>query len=324
MVYLVISLQVGVGMTHREKIDLMKSTIVFLYEKEGRSKSYISKLLGVERSTLSAAINSWGLVKADIRHLTPSSQKFLNKHRKKILDMLDSNATINEIASSLGIGRKSLLDTYIKRDKELLHHYNLLKSRKADEAANREREAKERSSREYDSPDISGEVWKDILGYPNYQVSNMGRVRGWAKRYKSYYIIKPQENVISGRMYVTLRNEAKTANLSLPRLVAFAFVPGQDADHNTVDHKDGDVKHNWADNLEWVSQSENLFRSYQNGRQKSRAYSKNGKFRKIVLDDTYEFSSIAALSRFLGVSEVQASRYISGESKTDRKIRLVS
>ena len=36
-------------MTQKEKIEMLKETITFLYEKEGRSKSYISRLLCVDR-----------------------------------------------------------------------------------------------------------------------------------------------------------------------------------------------------------------------------------------------------------------------------------
>ena len=33
------------------------------------------------------------------------------------------------------------------------------------------------------------EVWKDIINYPNYQVSNMGNVRRKTK--KGYHLLKP-------------------------------------------------------------------------------------------------------------------------------------
>ena len=301
----------------------MKDTVVYLYEKEGRSKSYIAKILDVERSVVSRAINDWELIKADERHLTPSTQKFLNKNRGVILDMLDSDATITSIASRLSISRKSLLDTYVRHDKELLHHYNASNKRKKEHTERLRQSAMGNSRLVYDIDDIHGEVWSDILGYPGYQVSNMGRVRSWAKRYCRYHLVKPFTNSRNGRVYVTIRNDDKVASLSVPRLVAFAFVTGYDSNHNTVDHIDGDYTNNRSDNLEWVSQGENLRRAYANGRSKCVGYSRRGKFKKIVLDEKYEFSSIAATARFLNVSDTQITRYLSGECKTNHSFKIV-
>ena len=45
-------------MTQREKIFMLKSTIKYLFEKEGRSKSYISRVLEVDRKTLSQIMNN--------------------------------------------------------------------------------------------------------------------------------------------------------------------------------------------------------------------------------------------------------------------------
>ena len=62
-------------MTHLEKIKTLESTIRFLYCKEGRSKSYIARLLEVDRKVLSIYINSLNLVKANVSYMTPSKQK---------------------------------------------------------------------------------------------------------------------------------------------------------------------------------------------------------------------------------------------------------
>ena len=64
-------------MTQKEKIEMLKETITFLYEKEGRSKSYISRLLCVDRKTLVYKINEWSLIKANISYMKPSTLKFL-------------------------------------------------------------------------------------------------------------------------------------------------------------------------------------------------------------------------------------------------------
>ena len=310
-------------MTQKEKINILKDTIVKLYEKEGRSIVYISELLNVDRKSLTTAINEWELIKADKRHLNPSSEKFLNKNRQIIIDMLNSDKTITEIANRLDIGRKSLLDTFIKNDKELLHTYNQYKQRQQLNKDNRIQHLKNESSRNYDFEDLENEVWKDILGYPGYQVSNMGRVKKYAKRYDSYYLLSIIYNSESERAYVTLFSDKNKKTLNLARLVALAFVSGKTEENNTVDHKDNDFKNNKAENLEWVSQGENNARAYERGKAPNIGYTKRGKFTKIVMDEKYEFKTIRAMAKFLNISETQASRYLDGESNTEHVFRLV-
>lgn len=309
-------------MTQQERVKELEGTIRYLHEKEGRSKNYIAKLLDISRKSVSDAIAEWGLIKADERHLKPSTKKFLNKHRQEIINMLDSDTLMTEISSRLGISRKSLYDTYIRNDRELTHHFNLWQERKARRHLNSVEQKKNISSREYDVPDLEGEEWRDILGYPAYQVSNKGRVRRLSKRYDSYYLVKPAQNAVTGRIYVALQCDRKRANLSLARLVAFAFCTGHDSEHNTVDHIDGDVQNNYSDNLDWVSQGENNARAYRLGKKKSVAYTRADGIKKYVLDDRFEFTTIAALARFLGISETQASRYIF-EGKSNHKIECI-
>lgn len=43
-------------MTQKDKIELLKDTIAYLYEKEGRSISYISRVLQLNRKELGIAI----------------------------------------------------------------------------------------------------------------------------------------------------------------------------------------------------------------------------------------------------------------------------
>ncbi len=293
-----------------------------MYEKEGRSKSYISSLLDINRRALVAKINEWELVKGEKKHLSPSTKKFFNKHADEIADMLNSDMFISDIAKKIGVNRTSLLRTYIYGDKKLLHCYNLYKQRQKSKKNDRINGLISRSSRIY-ADDLDGEIWRDILGYENYQVSNYGRIRKLAKAYGKYYLIRSQKNHLSQREYVTLTKNGMHKNLSLPRIVAHTFVDGFSDENNTVDHIDGDVLNNKASNLAWVSQSINNSNAYKNGRNKSIAYSKSGRFKKIIMDKKYEFKTIKALSKFLKVSETQASRYIFGESKTDHTFQFV-
>lgn len=313
-------------MTQNEKIEMLKQTIVQLYEKEGRSKSYIANLLQLDRKTLITKINEWELIKADERHLTPSNEKFLNKNRKTIIDMLDSDFSVAQIAEKINISRHSLLKTFIYNDKELLHHYNMYAKRKEQNIKDRKCKEVEQSSRNYisDGDNLDGEEWKDILGYSKYQVSNMGRVRSYAKTHQRYYLLKPTTNKESGRVYVSLVSDnGTTKNLSLARIVAHAFVDGFSDANNTVEHSDNDVTNNKASNLLWVSQKKNNELAYQKGKAGHAAFTKVKKFKKIVLDDKYEFKTFVSLAKFLNISETQLRRYMDGKTKTDHTFQIV-
>lgn len=131
----------------------------------------------------------------------------------------------------------------------------------------------------------------------------------------------PNKN--SRRPYIALISiEGKRKNLMAARIVAHAFCEGYSEVCNTVDHLDMDVANNNAENLAWVSQAENNRRK--NLVYKGHiSYCKNGKFKEIILNDTYHFKTIRALAKFLQVSETQCHRYISGETKFNGKIKLI-
>lgn len=102
------------------------------------------------------------------------------------------------------------------------------------------------------------EIWKDIPDYPNYQVSDTGQVRN----IKSGRILKP--TLAKGYPRVVLSVNNVCTPKTVHRLVAEAFHGGIQEDLQ-VNHIDGDKTNNNADNLEWVTGSENILHSYQNG-----------------------------------------------------------
>ena len=92
--------------------------------------------------------------------------------------------------------------------------------------------------------------WRKICEFPDYMVSNTGIVAGPKK------ILKPIRHT-TGYFYVNLYKDGKPKAVSLSRLVARAFVPNP-LNKPNVDHIDRDLNNNNADNLRWVTQSENL------------------------------------------------------------------
>lgn len=304
--------------TQKQKIVELKETIRFLYEKEGRSKSYISRLLVVDRKLLTYQIKDWGFIQANTKRLSPSNQKFANKNKQLIKSRLDNNVAESQIARELGVSAEYLSNIISKTD--------VLKKAK-DDYHNRLRKKHEefvikmtsQSKLNYNFEKIDGEVWKEILGYGGYYISNMGRVKAYAKRYDRFYLLSINKNCRNNRLYVKINNKG----LQIARLVGFAFVDGYSEENNTIDHIDGDVTNNKADNLQWKSQKDNNKLAYDRGRSKVVAYQKRGKFKKIILNDKYEFKTIEALSKFLGVSWTQTSRFLDGKCNFDGKLEIV-
>ena len=90
------------------------------------------------------------------------------------------------------------------------------------------------------------EQWKEIEGHPAYMVSNLGRVKG-----KNGKILK--SGYARGYLNVVLDNKTYPVH----RLVAKAFVAGY-AEGLVVNHIDECKHHNFAFNLEWVTQAKNV------------------------------------------------------------------
>lgn len=293
--------------TNKEKIYLLKSTIEFLYCKEGRSKAYIAKLLDVDRSRLTKIINDeWKLEQANIRYMLPSNEKFLNKHRNLIKSRLDKDIQLKDIAKELGVSIDYVTKTIIKQDDVLLKALEDNNNRKKENHNKLVKDAMDKSSYDYNIVDFEDEVWLGILGYDGYMVSNYGRVKSYSKRYKEYHLLTPSTNKNNGRLYVSIKDK----NLQVSRLVGFAFVDGYSEENNTIEHEDNNVANNFYANLKWVSQKENNRLAYEKGRKPAISNTKSKHFKKIVLDNEYEFKTIRAFAKFIGKSETQAHRYI--------------
>lgn len=97
------------------------------------------------------------------------------------------------------------------------------------------------------------EIWKTIEDYPNYMVSNMGRVK--SLRYGKEKIMK-LKNDNDGYALINLYKNKKHITFKVHRLVAEAFL--QNPENKTeIDHINTDRTDNRVENLRWVNRKEN-------------------------------------------------------------------
>lgn len=100
---------------------------------------------------------------------------------------------------------------------------------------------------------MSSEEWKEIDGYPDYEISNQGRVQSWKRG--GPRIMSPGASS-NGYLKVGLYHEGRCVHHAIHRLVAKAFVPGY-ADDLVVCHNDSDRQNNVYTNLRWDTISGN-------------------------------------------------------------------
>ena len=105
-----------------------------------------------------------------------------------------------------------------------------------------------------------GEVWKDIEDFSNYQISNYGRVKSIPRPKTKGGLLK-QRNSNCDYFQVYLIKEGKGHLLYVHRLVAQAFIPNPN-NLLEVNHKDGNKKNNFINNLEWITRKDNVLHRF--------------------------------------------------------------
>lgn len=276
-------------MLAKEKAELLKESIRKLYVDEGRSISYINRLLQIDRHTLSTFIKDNNFIQ--INQEKKKIINFLKQNKENIICKIKNGFTIKQICKEFHIGTifyKKLLNY----DNDLIKT-NIIKEEFEKYIA------------------IDGEIWKPIIGYNDYEVSNFGRIK------HNFKIIKPILNKLHNRYYIGIYKNGKRKNFILSRIVAHSFCNGYSEINNTVNHKDGNTHNNYANNLEWVSQSDNNKHSYSVLKRKINI----GKpINYIILyNNKYKFKTITAFSKFLGLSETQTRRKLNNPSKFNIK-----
>lgn len=162
--------------------------------------------------------------------------------------------------------------------------------------------------------DLEGEEWKYIEGFEGvYKISNKGRL-------KRIYVENRYEKLVSlytdrtGYIRCTISYKNKRKKISIHREVAKLFVPNPQ-NLETVNHKDFNRTNNDVNNLEWMTVSDNIKHSVDNGRHFKKAVIQMDLDGKILK----EWCSAYEVEKQLGYKSTTISRCCLGKNKTYMK-----
>ena len=148
-------------------------------------------------------------------------------------------------------------------------------------------------------------IYKDCDLAGQYLISNDGKIFSL----KSNKILKQNINKKTGYygVCVSLGGREKKKLIKTHIAVAMTFVDGYD-DGLVVNHKDGNKKNNLAENLEWITSSENRIHAMRNG-----LCTNNRKIRCINTGQV--FDSVSEACRWCGLASWSRSiiEYLNGE-----------
>lgn len=150
------------------------------------------------------------------------------------------------------------------------------------------------------------EEWRIIKDYPNYEVSNLGRLRKG-----NYYFVGWVE--AGGYCRITLTKDKTTKNFRLHRVVAEAFIPNPE-NKPEVNHL-GAKTDNRACMLEWTTKSENCIHAAKFIKKKRLNYIKINKIDPETNDIITTYTDIPAMEKD-GYDNGFVSRCYKGQRRT--------
>ncbi len=101
------------------------------------------------------------------------------------------------------------------------------------------------------------EEFRDLKGFDNYQISNLGRI--YSKKRRVCLKVKRLGN--NGYYQVRLSKDGNYVYKNLHRLIAETFIPNPN-NYRTVNHINGNKLDNRVSNLEWADDSRQQHQAY--------------------------------------------------------------
>lgn len=160
------------------------------------------------------------------------------------------------------------------------------------------------------------EKWKPCVGFDQYEVSNLGRVRRCvdSRKYKAGYILAPRKHP-RGYVQVSLAKDGKTYYRLVHRLVAEAFL-GPQPQGCEVAHGDGTRTNNVLGNLRWATPRENQMDRFKHGTDSSGERQGSSRMKEADILDIRRCveagSSQADMCRKYGLSAAHVHRIVKG------------
>ena len=132
--------------------------------------------------------------------------------------------------------------------------------------------------------EIKGEIWRTIKDSDIYEISNFGRVRcvqrqrGSHYKHEDYPIILKQRICSKGYCMCGIKDKHGNKKLiRVHRYVAYSFIENK-KNLPQINHKNGEKLNNKVDNLEWITNDDNMRHSYDIGlRETSSRGTNNGR-----------------------------------------------
>ena len=151
---------------------------------------------------------------------------------------------------------------------------------------------------------INIEQWKIIPSFENYEASNTGKVRNKLTK----QVLKANTNCKGYHHVVLYKGSKKNKHMvGVHRAVAMAWLPTDDF-KLTVNHKDENKDNNAVDNLEWLSNKDNV------------QYSQGKKIKCLETNEVYP--SINEASRKTGISCPTIRRCLINSYARPKRIKL--
>ena len=103
------------------------------------------------------------------------------------------------------------------------------------------------------------EIWKslDFIGYPDYEVSNFGKVKSLNYKRSGKERILKYGKTKDGYLLVALSKNRNSKTFLVHRLVTLAFIPNPE-NLPIINHKDENPSNNHVNNLEWCTYTYNI------------------------------------------------------------------